>query len=420
MYKIDYHKNITRSYDADVVIIGGGIAGVSAACAATDKGASVILIERMGVTGGNATSGGVGAFCGETSGQGAIFDEIIKNLVNFNAIAPYRPYHECEARVFDHETLAVVLQEILLSHNVKLLLHTQFVDVVSTDSKIEACLICGNSGIEAVKGRQFIDCSGEAVLAHATGFKTMKGRDSDGIQLPMSFMFFVRHIQNMNKISLIPDGIFENIEKPEDLPMASVWPNGEGSNAIKIKIPFGDSTDTESMTEVEIRARRKMMSILRYYQKVEKKKWVLDHASPIIGIREGRRVLGEYVLTVDDLRAGRRFDDAVAKGVFYLDGHAPDDDKRSYILPVDQLKVPPYQIPLRCLMVKGAPNLMIAGRCISADQLALSSARVMTTCSMTGQAAGITAATAAAGNYDLSKIKYSEVREVLIDKGALL
>ena len=83
--------------------------------------------------------------------------------------------------------------------------------------------------------------------------------------------------------------------------------------------------------------------------------------------------MGDYVLTVDDLRAGRKFSDAIATGVFYLDGHKPDDDKRTYILPSDQLAVPPYQIPFRCLLVQRAQNLLAAGRCFSAQQLALSS-----------------------------------------------
>jgi hypothetical protein len=173
--------------------------------------------------------------------------------------------------------------------------------------------------------------------------------------------------------------------------MTSIWPNGPGGNAIKIKIPCFDAADTESMTAAEIAGRRRMLEVLDYYQRVEKKPWLYDHCSPQIGIREGRRIKGDYVLTVDDLRAGRNFEHAVARGVFYLDGHKPDDDKRTYILPKDQLKVPPYQIPLECLMAKDGTNLFMAGRCFSAEQLALSSARVATTCAMMGQAVGIAA-----------------------------
>ena len=98
--------------------------------------------------------------------------------------------------------------------------------------------------------------------------------------------------------------------------------------------------------------------------------------------------MGDYVLTVDDLRAGREFDDAVARGVFYLDGHKPDDDKRTYILSKEEMQVPPYQIPYRSILVRDGKNLLAAGRCFSADQLALSSARVSTTCSMLGHATG--------------------------------
>jgi hypothetical protein len=146
----------------------------------------------------------------------------------------------------------------------------------------------------------------------------------------------------------------------------------------------------------------------------------LDHCSPIIGIREGARIVGDYVLTVDDLRAGRTFDDAVARGTFYLDGHKPDDDKRTYILPKDQLAVPPYQIPLRSLLARDGKNLMMAGRNLSADQLALSSARVSTSAAMMGQAAGIAAAMAAGKSCDPRDLDPAEVRRVVCERGAKL
>jgi hypothetical protein len=163
-----------------------------------------------------------------------------------------------------------------------------------------------------------------------------------------------------------------------------------------------------------------MMQVLDYHRRCEGKNWMLDHCSPVIGIREGRRIIGEYILQVDDLRAGRQFDDAIARGVFYLDGHNPEDDKRTYILPKDELKVPPYQIPLRSLLAKDSVNLLTAGRGLSADQLALSSARVMTTCAMTGQAAGITAAKAVAENINIKNVAPLDVRQEVERKGAIL
>jgi hypothetical protein len=236
----------------------------------------------------------------------------------------------------------------------------------------------------------------------------------------MSLMFFIRHVDPKHAKIQLPEGWFQRIETKDDLPMTSIWPDGPGANAIKIKIPMFDSTKTESLTAAEIRARRRMMEVLDYYQRVEKKNWLLDHCSPIIGIREGCRILGDYVLTVDDLRAGRAFDDGVARGTYYLDGHKPDDDKRTYILPRDQLKVPPYQIPIRSLIAKDGKNLMMAGRCFSADQLALSSARVSTTGSMMGQAAGITMALAVKQKCDPRSVNPLEIRRILTERGAFL
>ena len=181
-----------------------------------------------------------------------------------------------------------------------------------------------------------------------------------------------------------------------------------------------DATDTERLTAAEIAARRRMLEVLHYFQAIEKKPWRFDHCSPLIGIREGYRIVGDYTLRVEDLRAGREFDDAIARGVFYLDGHKPDDDKRTYILPKEDLYVPPYQIPFRCLVARDGKNLLMAGRCMSADQLALSSARVTTTCSMMGQAAGIAAALSVQRDIDVHAVDPIDVRRVVEGRGAIL
>ncbi len=417
---IEWRCEVPIRYEYDIAILGGGIAGVTAAVAAAKSGARVILVERFGVVGGNATVGGVGAFCGETRGQGEVFDAIVEGLQAFDAIAPYRPYEEKESRVFDCELLAVVLQELLIKHKVKILLHTEFVAARSDEGFVQDCIVSGPSGPECIRARLFIDCTGEAHLVARCGFQTVKGRPGDGLQLPMSMMFFVRHIDESEFRSQIPSGWFESIEKKDDLPMTSIWPNGPRSNAIKIKVPLYDATDTESLTSAEIRGRRRALEVLDFFQRKEKKLWRYCHCSPRIGIREGRRIVGNYTLTVEDLRAGRAFDDAIARGVFYLDGHKPDDDKRTYILPQDQLKVPPYHIPFRCLIPQGSKNLLAAGRCLSADQLALSSARVMTTCAMMGQAAGIAAAMLVERSCDLDKLDGNDVRRETEARGAQL
>jgi hypothetical protein len=410
---IEWSRKVPVRYEADVAVIGGGIAGVSAACAAARSGAKVILVERFAVTGGNMTSGGVANFCGQLNGQGEVFDEILADLATFGAIS-------LPKTVFNHEILAVVLQELLLRRKVKLLLHTRFVDVRVKNGRISECVICGKSGPEAIRARQFIDCTGDGDVARAAGLEIMKGRQKDNLQLPMSMMCFVRHVEPQHARAQLPEGWFEPVRSKKDLPMTSKWPNGPRSEALKIKIPMFDSTDTESLTAAEIRARRRMMEVLDYYQRIEKKPWLLDHCSPIIGIREGCRIVGDYVLKVQDLRAGRAFDDAVARGTFYLDAHKPDDDKRTYILSKSEREVPPYQIPLRSLIARDGRNLMMAGRCFSADQLALSSARVGTSASMMGQAAGIAAAMSIQKRCDPRQLDPADVRKIVERRGARL
>ena len=426
---IPWTRRIPVRYQADVAVIGGGIAGVSAACAAARSGAKVVLVERFAVTGGNMTSGGVANFCGQIQGQGEVFDEILKDLAAFGAIEP-------PETTFDHEILAIVLQELLLARKVKLLLHTRFVDVCVKNGGITECIICGKSGPEALRARQFIDCTGDGDVARCAGFETMKGRGTpaakkcgweprkqDSLQLPMSMMYFVRHVDKKYARAQLPDpppAGFQRIRSKKDLPMTSKWPNGPGSSALKIKIPMFDSTDSESLTAAEIRARRRMMEVLDYYQRIENEPWLLDHCSAIIGIREGCRIVGDYILNVEDLRAGRAFDDAVARGTFYLDAHKPDDDKRTYILSSTERRVPPYQIPLRSLIARDGKNLMMAGRCFSADQLALSSARVSTSSSMMGQAAGIAAALSIRNKCDPRQLDPAEVRKMVEQRGAQL
>jgi hypothetical protein len=391
------------------------MSGVSAACAAASSGAGVVLIERFGTLGGMLTTGGVANFCGQMDAQGEVFDEILKELKRFNSLGEGN-----RVSLFNYEILALVLQEILLRRKVKILLHTRLVDVMVKGRNITECVISGKSGLEAVRGKIFIDCSGDADLARYAGVSTIKGDGKTGYQLPMSKMAFVREVDTEGLVQQVPSDWKTRISNADDLPMTSIWPDGPGGKALKIKIPMYDSTTTEGLSNAEIQAKRRTMDVLYYYQHVENKNWRLTNSAAIIGIREGARIEGDYILTVDDLRAGKAFDDGVARGTFYLDGHGLADDKRTYILPKDQLNVPPYQIPMRSLISKDADNLLMAGRCMSADQLALSSARVSTSCSMMGQATGIAAALAVNKKTKIRNLDYTEIKNEVLSRGAQL
>jgi len=423
MQFICYSRQVPVRWDVDVAVVGGGMAGVCAACAAAESGVSVALIERFASTGGMMTNGGVNNFSGETAGLGRIFDEIIQHLSAFQAVDPYAPFLPFgPERGFDHEILKSVLQEALLRRGVTLLLHSCFVDVAgSNHGNIETILLRGQSGPEALRARQFIDCTGEAELARLAGCETMKGRPGDNLQLPMSMMYFVREVDPQDACCQVPEGWLERLESPDDLPMTSIWPNGPRSKAIKIKVIGCDSTDTESMTAAEISARRRMLQVLDFHQRVQHKNWRLAYPSPIVGIREGRRVVGNYILTETDVRSGRVFDDGVAVGTYYLDAHEPTTDKRVAVIhDKEQRRVPPYHIPLRCLAARDARNLWMAGRNFSGDFFALSSARVSTSCAMMGQAAGVAAALACQGGLSAHDVPASDVRRILTGRGANL
>jgi ribulose 1,5-bisphosphate synthetase/thiazole synthase len=425
-----YSRSLTEIEPVDVLVAGGGMAGFSAAVAAANQGAKVMLVEQHADLGGTATTAGTAAFCGETTGQGEVFDAVIRELERLNAIAAYKPYGEREARPFDHEVLKFVLQEQALAAGVDLWVHTRVADVDCRDGRIDGVILHSKSGMQAIRPAMVIDATGDGDVVHQAGFPTKKGREDDGAQLPMSLNFFMRHAgrpvqQELPAAPAAPGGGLKAYDDAEELPMLSVWPQGDNKVGLKLKVIGHDATDGRSLTEAEIHARRLMWSMIHYVQRHpmgrhDLSHYKFDYISPRIGIREGRRAVGEYVLTVEDVRGGRTFDDGIALGVFYLDCMDPTTDKRKYLINWEERHVPPYHVPFRSLIPKGATNVLVAGRCFSADQLALSSARVMTTASMMGQAAGIAAAWSAAGRRPVATVSAAALRRELVNRDAVL
>ena len=442
-----YERELPITDEVDILVGGGGIAGVSAAIAAARQGARTMLVERHAVLGGTATTGGVGSFCGETGGQGEVFDDIAEGLSQLHAIAPYRPYAQMEARAFNHQVLPIVLQELALAAGVEILLHSWILDVDYIRGVIQHVVILGKSGLEVIRPKFVIDCTGEADIVHSAGLPTLMRREGDRAQLPMSLMFFMRDTGDQVTPAL-PEGC-EPLDEGR-LPMLSVFTEeggpapgqqgvgwvskGQGSFAgrptpvlrklaVKTKVVGHDSTDSRSLSSAELSARRQMFSVIQHLQRTKFPTYELDHVAAQIGIREGRRVQGEYVLTEQDVKRGRRTEDGIALGVFYLDAWDPDTERRAYI--ADQqgevkFQPPPYHVPFRSLQPKGTRNLLVAGRCLSADQMAMSSARVMTTASMMGHAAGIAAAMCVDRREDTRSLDVQALRAILVDKKARL
>ncbi|MFO7945292.1 MAG: FAD-dependent oxidoreductase [Armatimonadota bacterium] len=409
---VNFEADLDVMASPDVAVAGGGIAGVSAAVAAARQGTEVLLIERYNALGGTATIAGVGSFCGETAGQGEVFDDIVAGLDDLGVIADYRPYPEMEARTFDHQWLKIVLLDLCEEAGVRVLLHSTVVATRADEGRVSDLVVAYKGGLGVVQAAVVVDATGDADVVAQAGLGVEKGNP----QLAMGYMLFTRYADEGVKMPL-PEG-WRRYENSDELPKTSVWSEPYKKAGIKSKMVGYDATDPWDLTAAEIEAARKSLSQLEFLSRERLSGYVLDHFPGQVGIREGRRIVGREKLTEADIRAGRRFDDAVARGTFYIDFHDPHSDRAGYA--VKQEQVPPYDIRYGCLVPQGAHNILAAGRCLSSDQVANSSARVMTSCAMMGQAAGIAAAWAAERDAAVRDIDEKELRTALIDRGAEL
>ena len=408
------HRNITlplgEQCDVDVLVAGGGVAGVYAALGAADHGASVLLVEQHGFVGGQGTAGGVHTFCGEARFVNDRWREMLRRLDAFGGIARYRP--NADGRAFDCESLKFVLQEMLAEAGVELLLHTQVLAVERSGERggdrVAGVVLANKSGLTRVAPGVAVDATGDADLVARGGWPFRKGgpvlmpgdpptvdEAAGRLQLPMSLYFTL--VDNGAPVQpQLPPGC-PRYGDDEAVPMITVIPHGHHVT-VKMKVIGHDATDGASLSAAEQAGRRQMMGVVHYLQTIgyrgkrfpnHRLAWVAPH----IGIREGRRVEALYSLCADDILAGRHFPDAVAVGSYHTDYHWPTVVQRAGT--GITVQCPPHQIPLRAMRPRGAANLLVPGRCLGGDHLATSSFRVMGTCAQTGFAAGVTAALAA-------------------------
>lgn len=397
----------------DVLVAGGGVAGVYAALGAADhvaaghaaagQGAAVLLVERHGFVGGQATAGGVHTFCGETRFVNDRWREMVRRLGVFGGIARYRP--NADGRAFDCESLKFVLQEMLAEAGVGLLLHTQVLSVERDGDRVAAVVLANKSGLTRVEPAFAVDATGDADLVARGGWPYRKGgpvlmpgdpptvdASAGRLQLPMS-LYFTLVDSGAAVAPVLPPGCPEYRDDRE-VPMITVIPHGHHVT-VKMKVIGHDATDGASLSAAEQAGRRQMMGVVHYlqtrgYRGARYPNHRLAWVAPHVGIREGRRVEAVYRLSADDILAGRRFPDAVAVGSYHTDYHWPTVAQRAGTGVTVQC--PPHHVPLRSMRPRGAANLLVPGRSLGGDHLATSSFRVMGTCAQTGFAAGVAAA----------------------------
>lgn len=400
------NREIPVADQVDVLVVGGGPAGVGAALAAARMGAKVCIVEQFNCLGGVATSGGHNHFSLFTSWDryderivGGVADEMRQRLLK-GGWATYR--HGCLD--FHLEGLKLVLDQMAAEAGIDVLYYTFYCDTLTEGNTVTGGIVQNKSGRQAIQAHRVVDCTGDGDAAYHAGAPFAQGRPQDGRCQPTTLMFTIggvdwprvaawRTSYKMQEVWLKAqaDGIMEPFQ---DVIMGfwhtDVLPDQVGVNMTHM---VGvDSTDARQLTEATIEGRRQSHHLVDVFRKVVPgmEKCYLIATAPSLGLRESRRILGRATLTAQDIMAQRQWPDAIGYGSFYIDIHNPAGPGMG-----EQTWYPPrgwrYQIPYGVLVPQEIDNLLVAGRCISVDHMALGSTRIMSTCMLLGEAAGTAA-----------------------------
>lgn len=429
MQQINYNKQLDLYGEYDVVVIGGGPAGVCAAVAAARLGSRVLLAESTGLLGGMATGGLVGPFMtsydrnGEHKTVSGLFEEILHRLGQFSAvISPEKVdapsvyssfisrYHR-RLTPFDPFYLQIVLDDMVSEAGVEVLCYTRFSDCIVEGGKIKYAVLSAPEGMLCVAARMFIDCSGIAAVAQAAGVPTYKGSEDGGAPQPGTLMFEVHGVDTQKYAAYG--------ERPEYPVKAYLM---SASNRYKVNhyhVYSVDEANAKSLTDAHKTARRQVLdayAVLKEKTPGFENAEIADVAS-VLGIRESRHIQGEYQITVEDVANGTKFEDRIAVYGFGMDVHARNDlEHGNFKIEVAAR----YYIPYRSLLPKNCSNLLVAGKTISCSSQAVGGMRCMPAAMAMGQAAGTAAALAEKCNVSLREIDVKKLQQQLLKDGAIL
>jgi hypothetical protein len=425
-------EEIELKEEADLVVIGGGSAGVAAAVTAARLGLRTVVVEDFPFFGGMSTGGCVGTFCGffyrDAGGEitpivGGYPMEIMQKLQSRGMCYGPVPFKATAAVPYVPWGLKLVLDEAVRAEGrLSAYLHTRFLQAVVAEREIRAVTVQTRSGRIALTARHYIDASGDAALAAAAGAKTIRG---ETIQYP-SLMFYMQNVDlgaalsDLGKLNAVIEEHFQR----ESLPRKSgnIIPTGRRGEVLiaMSRVSIGDravdGSDAEDLTLGEIAGReqaaRLAAFLVRYMPGFAEA--FLSDAAPRLGIRETRKVLGRYQLVEDDVLGGRQFDDGICRCAWPIELHVEWGETEWKFLD-DGLY---YTVPYRCLVPREIDNLLVVGRCLSAQREAFASVRVIGPCMSEGQAAAVAVKVAGAGA--LPAVDCGAVRARLTDLGALV
>ncbi|WP_029010467.1 FAD-dependent oxidoreductase [Azospirillum halopraeferens] len=452
-------RRATVAGRCDVLVVGGGPAGLGAALGAAQAGADTVLVERYGFLGGNATAALVMPWMSFYTQKGSVADTISTSLmpndhppgeaVVGGALATIlerlfanhggiRPSLDTGFTVpFDPEVLKVTLQQVLDAAGVRVLLHAFASGVLGDDGHPTGVVFETKSGPVVVEAGTIVDCTGDGDIAALSGCDYEIGREEDGLTQPMTLMFrqagfrrreFFEYVRANPTQWRGVHGLWNLVAEAAaagdlDLPREDILffaTTHEGEVALNCTRVTGVlGTSVWDLTRAEWESRYQMAQIAAFLK--ERVPGFADsfvtQSGVAVGVRETRRVVGAYTMTVDDVLDARKFDDAVARGTYPVDIHNPTG--KGTVL----RRVKPgewYEIPMRALVPQRVEGVLVAGRCISGTHEAHSSYRVTPTCMATGQAAGVCGALAARRRTTARAVPVAAVQRELLRQGALL
>jgi hypothetical protein len=425
----------------EVVVVGAGSAGATAALAASQAGARTLLIDRLPFAGGTST-GVLDTFYGfYTPGNeakkvvGGIPDQVVAELKKIGPVVE-RPntYGAGTGVTYNPEHLKVAWERLLRKSNVSLLLHSLVHEVKNQNGRITELTLANRAGIFRVSGQVFIDCSGDADLTHLAGFSYERAGDISAAQT-LTTTFRMVNVDLKERKSITKDKLHELMQ--EAAGEGYELPRREGSDHITT-VPNTTATvmtrldsirknqdgfesvveDPFFLTESEMKGREQALEYARFLK--DKVPGYKDSdiygLSTFLGIRETRRVYGDYRVTREDVLTARQFDDQIGLCGAPIEDHHSGDGTQWRYLPEGSA----VGIPLSALRVKDSENTLVAGRCFSASHDAHASIRSMAQCMAMGAAAGVNAALAVKEKKTIREIPNSEVQSKLREGGAIL
>lgn len=428
-----YTKEISTTEQFDVVVCGGGPAGIGAAIAAAERGAKTVIVERLGFFGGMATAGFVNpmsefAYNGQRI-SGGIPWRFAEEMVAMDGAMVEHP--RCNIS-FNPEVYKLVAQRMLSNAGVKCYMNTYIADALMEGNKITGIVAVNKSGMQVIRGSYFIDATGDGDIAHFAGVPMLPKEQAmqpgtlcfylTGVDTTTERMHIIHQKNHRfnHQATFVREVLFALREQGVHVPkFGGPWlatTMQPGCITVNMTRAAVDAVDSEDLQQAEIQMREDAYCLVKLLQEHvdEFKNCALAATATVAGIRETRRIRGLHVLTGEEYVTGHKFADSVARACHPVDIHLPGDEGQKLTFPQDA-----GFIPYRSLVAENFPNLLVAGRAISADEEAFAAIRVQVPCMETGQAAGVAAAICVKeGGTDVTKLDSAKVVDEVRREGS--